>query len=117
VTLTSERWPQELLAVLVGDLLYEQIRAMAPRNPVAALRRAGVLAASNPPRGSTWRTGSTTSSTNHTLLAQGFGYNYLVLLRDNPRVPWALRDLCNPWAWAYYLDPSRLQYLKLSRHS
>jgi hypothetical protein len=38
-------------------------------------------------------------------------------LRDNPRVPWALRDLCNPWAWAYSLDPSRLQYLKLSRHS
>jgi len=38
-------------------------------------------------------------------------------IRDNPRVPWALRDLCNPWTWAYSLDPSRLQYLKLSHYS
>src|SRR5659263_31540 len=22
------------------------------------------------------------------------------MIRDNPRVPWALRDLCNPWTWA-----------------
>jgi len=41
----------------------------------------------------------------------------LPILRDNPRVPWALRDLCNPWTWAYSLDPSRLQYLKLSHYS
>jgi len=40
-----------------------------------------------------------------------------ISLRDNPRVPWALRDLCNPWTWAYSLDPSRLQYLKLSHYS
>jgi len=29
------------------------------------------------------------------------------MIRDNPRVPWALRDLCNPWTWAYsaFRDP------------
>jgi len=79
VTLTSERWPQELLAVLVGDLLYEQIRAMAPRNPVAALRRAGVLRGLEPTAWIHLEDWLNHVVNQHTLLAQGFGYYYLVL--------------------------------------
>src|SRR5450759_1777689 len=37
-------------------------------------------------------------------------------LRDNPRVSWALRDLCNPWTWAYSMT-SRRDGLTLAERS
>jgi membrane-associated phospholipid phosphatase len=72
-------WPLELILILVGDLLYETLRAMAPSRREVALEHARLLRGLEPSSVTGLENWLNRVANEHAVVAHGFGYYYLFL--------------------------------------